>query len=376
MTHTKQRLLLAGGGHAQLSVLRALSARATGVETILVTPSPYQIYSGMLPGWMAGLYALDECRIDLRPLAAAAKVRLLAGQVVAIQAGQQRVTLADGSQLEYDALSLDVGSDVDTSLLQAAGERLLPVKPLAEFIHRWPKVIEEAARKKDYRLAVVGGGAAGVELAFAAQQAFAVRGLAATVLLVSSAHGLLPGHAQGVKRRVSRLLQQRGIHNHQAQAVADEQGLQLATGEHIAADCIIGATGARAPDWLGETDLARDERGYILVDAHHRSLSHPQVFAAGDVCARNDMPLVRSGVHAVFAGPALAHNLLASLSGQAMQTYRPRKRSLYLLATGRKHAIASWGAFSAQGNWVWQWKNWIDRRFMRKHGVQPGTRSN
>lgn len=370
MAHMKQRLLLAGGGHAQLSVLRALSMQDTDIETILVTPSPFQIYSGMLPGWMTGLYTLDECRIDLRPLAAAAKVRLLAGQVAAIHAGQRSVTLADGAQLGYDALSLDVGSDIDTSLLQAAGDRLFPVKPLAEFIRRWPRIIEDAAQTKGYRLAVVGGGAAGVELAFAAQHAFATRGHDATVVLVSSAQGLLPGHAEGVKRRVGRLMQQRGIANYRAQAVADGQGLQLATGEHIAVDCIIGATGARAPDWLDETDLARDERGYILVDAHHRSLSHPQVFAAGDVCARNDMALARSGVHAVFAGPVLAHNLLASLSGQELHTYHPRKRSLYILATGSKHAIASWGAFSAQGGWVWQWKNWIDRRFMRKHGVR------
>ncbi|MFA7299980.1 MAG: FAD-dependent oxidoreductase, partial [Sideroxydans sp.] len=235
---------------------------------------------------------------------------------------------------------------------------------------RWPGIIEDAAQKKGYRLAIIGGGAAGVELVFAAQHAFASRGVDATVVLVSSAHGLLPGHAEGVKRRVSRFLQQRGITNHQAQAIADEQGLQLATGEHIAADCIIGATGARAPAWLAQTDLARDERGYVLVDAHHRSLSHAHVFAAGDVCTRNDIVMARSGVHAVFAGPVLAHNLLASLSGQALQTYHPRRKSLYLLATGSKHAIASWGAFSAQGDWVWRWKNWIDRRFMRKHGVR------
>ena len=106
-----------------------------------------------------------------------------------------------------------------------------------------------------------------------------------------------------------------------------------------------------------------------MVDGQHRSLSHPNVFAAGDVCSRADIKLARSGVHAVFAGPVLARNLIASIDGQKLQSYRPRKRSLYLLATGPQYAIASWGGLSAQGYWVWRWKNWIDRRFMHKYGA-------
>ena len=84
---------------------------------------------------------------------------------------------------------------------------------------------------------------------------------------------------------------------------------------------------------------------------------------------RSDIQLAHSGVHAVFAGPVLAHNLIAAINGRILKSYWPRKKSLYLLATGPKHAIASWGAFSAQGHWVWRWKDWIDRRFMHKNGT-------
>ncbi|WP_298220417.1 hypothetical protein [Halothiobacillus sp.] len=125
---------------------------------------------------------------------------------------------------------------------------------------------------------------------------------------------------------------------------------------------------AYPPRWLQTSHLALDEHGYISVDAGHQSISHPNVFAAGDVCARTDIIMARSGVHAVFAGPVVAHNLIASITGGKFIRYRPRKRSLYLMATGPKHAIASWGPLSAAGNWVWWWKNRIDRRFMNKHG--------
>ena len=363
---TTYRLILAGGGHAQLSVLKALANSAAQVDAVLITPSTRQIYSGMLPGWMAGHYSLSDCMIDLRPLAEAAGVRLLSGKVVGIDAGQRRVELSDGTRLDYDVLSLDVGSETDTSWLEAAGTHLLPVKPLGEFIKQWPNVL--AAASQDYRLVVVGGGAAGVELAFAAQQAFVEHHCKrASVALLASDSGILPGHAASVQARTRAMLKKRGIALYQGRAVGTGQGVTLAGGVSLRADCLIAATGASPPAWLRNSGLALDEKGFILVDAQHRSPSHPEVFAAGDVCVRTDVVMARSGVHAVFAGPILANNLLASLTGQPLRRYRPRKKSLYLLATGPKHAIASWGRFSAQGRWVWRWKNWIDRRFMRKY---------
>lgn len=363
-------LIMAGGGHAQLSVLKALAQKPLGIDAVLITPSPYQIYSGMLPGWMAGHYSLSECRIDLRPLAESAGARLIFAHVVGIDARRRRVSLSDGMHLDYDGLSLDVGSETDLSLLEAAGERLLPIKPLGNFVQRWPTILNAASQQDHYRLMVVGGGAAGVELAFAAQHAFTTqRCKQASVALVASESGILPGHASGVKQCARALLEQRGITLVQAQAVGTSEGVALSNGQSLSADCIIAATGARPPAWLRNSDLALDKQGYVLVDAQHRSVSHPNVFAAGDVCMRSDIQLAHSGVHAVFAGPVLAHNLLAAINGHELESYRPRKKSLYLLATGPEHAIASWGAFSAQGHWVWVWKNWIDCRFMRKYGV-------
>ncbi|RFC39004.1 MAG: pyridine nucleotide-disulfide oxidoreductase family protein [Candidatus Nitrotoga sp. CP45] len=364
------RLIMAGGGHAQLSVLKTLAQKSLGIDAVLITPSPYQIYSGMLPGWIAGHYSLSECRIDLRPLAASAGARLIFAQVVGIDAQRCRISLSDGMHLDYDGLSLDVGSEADLSLLEVAGERLLPIKPLANFVQRWPAILNAASQQDHYRLVVVGGGAAGVELAFAAQYAFATqRCKQASVALVASEGGILPGHASGVKHRVRALLGQRGIMLYQAQAVGTLEGVALSNGQSLLADCIIAATGARPLAWLRNSGLALDEEGYVLVDAQHRSISHPNVFAAGDVCMRSDIQLAHSGVHAVFAGPVLAHNLIAAINGRVLKSYWPRKKSLYLLATGPKHAIASWGAFSAQGHWVWRWKDWIDRHFMHKNGT-------
>jgi pyridine nucleotide-disulfide oxidoreductase family protein len=365
-----KKLVLVGGGHAQLSVLRSLAAaRLQNVEATLITPSAHQNYSGMLPGWMAGHYTQDQCRIDLRPLVRAANVKLVPGRVTGLDTEHRRVTLANGQRVDYDVLSLDIGSETASLSLAALGDKLLPIKPLDAFFTAWPTVLARARAQPGLRLVVVGAGAAGVEVALAARFAFSRAKLDAKVALVVGSAGLLPGHASAAQRRVRQLADRFGVVLHQAQALATPRGLALSDGQELLADCVIAATGARAAPWLAGTGLTLDDAGYVLVDAHHRSLAEPNVFAAGDTCARQDAALARSGVHAVHAGPVLAHNLLATLSGQPLHTYQPKPHPLYLLACGPRYAAVSWGRWSAQGAWAWYWKDWIDRRFMRRFSV-------
>jgi pyridine nucleotide-disulfide oxidoreductase family protein len=367
-----RRLVLVGGGHAHLSVLAALArARPPGLDPVLVTALPNQAYSGMLPGWMAGHYREAQCRIDLRRLARAAGVQLSLTRVVGMNAQRRRLELSDGGRLDYDTLSLDIGSEIDTSWLESAGDRLLPVKPLERFFEAWPKLLTAARAKPGYRLVVVGGGAAGVELALAARHAFGQGGIDdARVDLVTSEAGPLPGHAARVRRRMAIYLDKAGVAVHHLRAAGTENGVILSNGVFLPADRVIAATGARSPAWLQSSGLTLDESGYVAVDACQRSLSHGEVFAAGDICARLDRIVARSGVHAVRAGPVLAANLMATLTGGRMETYRPRRNPLYLLACGPRYAMSSWGNVCLEGRWVWRWKDWIDRRFIRRFSGQ------
>lgn len=366
-----KRLVLVGAGHAHLSVLEALAKKnVPGVEVILVTPATHQEYSGMLPGWIAGHYTLSQCRINLQALVRAGNIHMVTSKIVGMDADSHYVRLAGGQQIEYDILSLNTGSEIDTSMLEMAGDKLLTAKPMAEFFSAWPQVLEQAMEQADYRLLVVGGGAAGVELALAARHAFTITGLGAGldrhVDLVVSEGGLLEGHAPGVRRRAAHFIDSVNIVVHELSAVGTAHGVLLADGNTLPADCVIAATGKRAPGWLSGSKLKLDEAGFIAVNGQQQSLSHTNVFAAGDVCARQDMAVDRSGVHAVHSGPFLASNLQAIFSGGTMKTYRPRRHSLYLLACGPQYALASWGPFSAGGKWVWRWKDRIDRRFVKR----------
>lgn len=363
-----KRLVLAGGGHAHLHVLRVLAQkRWPHVEVVVVTPHPQQVYSGMLPGWIAGHYRLEDCMVRLRPLVDAAGARLLQDRVVGLDAQCSILRCAHAGDIAYDVLSLDTGAPIALSSLAHTTATLLPIRPIEQFAVEWPCVLEACIQAGHGRIAVVGGGAAGVELALAMQYRLAKdlpKG-ASKVLLVEGS-GLLQGHGGRVIARVRRALAKRNVACVQGHAVGCEGGV-FVKGQRYAVDVVVAATGVVPPPWLAASHLALAKDGFVAVGNAQQSVSHHNVFAGGDIATRVDSPHAKSGVYAVRVGPVLAENLRRFLSGLALRLYRPQRRSLYLLATGPRHAIASWNGWCAEGYWVWRWKDWIDRRFIQQY---------
>jgi len=371
--HGMKRLVLAGGGHAHLQVLKTLaSQRLPDTEVVLVSPYPRQIYSGMLPGWMAGHYRLEQCAAPLAPLVSAAGVRFVQDAVIGVNAEQRVVHTRQSGDLPYDVLSLATGALVDTTCLAATEARLMAIRPLETFVIEWRRLLDDAKTRGKVALAVVGGGAAGVELALAAAYRLCRElGQAGVKVRLIAGASLLPGHGPAIVKRVVAALERQHIELVEGYAAGCPGGLQLSDGRLVPADYVLAATGVRPADWLAASGLALAEDGFIAVGDGQQSLSHPSVFAAGDVATRTDFPHAKSGVYAVRAGPVLATNLPRALRGLAPMTYQPQRRSLYLLATGQKSAIMSWGGLSAGGAWAWRWKDWIDRRFMRQYESLP-----
>lgn len=367
-----QRIILAGGGHAHLAVLADWANEPLPqTRRWLVTSSRFTAYSGMLPGWMAGIYRADDLLIDLAPLAQRAGATLVLAEAAALDAENCLLTLANGATMGFDLLSLAIGGEAQLSHLAALGDAVLPVRPVNSFMQKWSAMQSGASASKARQIAVVGGGAAGVELALGAEFALRNHALGSRVALVVQPGGLLPGHVEAVRKQVIGELSRRQISVHVAQAAGVEGGLLLSDGSFLPADYVIAATGSRAPAWLAQSGLACTAQGFVSVGADMRSVSHPRILAAGDIVERADRPLSRSGVHAVKAGPVLAANLRVLLGGGAMRNYQPGGRTLYLLATGERRAILSWGPVAFTGRLAWWLKDWIDRRFVahqRPHG--------
>lgn len=364
-----KRLVLVGAGHAHARVLLEFAQRGVAnLEVLLVSPAARAPYSGMVPGWLAGHYRWDECCIDFAHLCGRAGASLRIDTATAIDAARSEVRLASGDRLAYDWLSLDIGSTLAPPVSQRM--TVLPMRPLAALYARW-QALRETVHKLEagavYRVLMVGGGAAGVESVLAAQRQLTqwASQVRFQFTLATQGDTILPGLAAGAARRLDEHLADRSITTVNGfSAERLEQDAVISSAAHaLHADAVLWATGAQAYAWPADSGLATDVRGFIRIDAALRSISHQNIFAAGD-CAVGQPPLPKAGVYAVRMGPILAHNLRAAVHGEPLQPYEPQRRFLVLIGTGGAHAVAAWGPLSWQGAWVWRWKQRIDRRFV------------
>lgn len=374
-------LVLVGGGHAHVAVLRRFGMQPVpGVRLTLITRDIHTPYSGMLPGYIAGHYDYDECHIDLGPLARFAGARLYHTEVEGLDLDNRRVLAQGRPPIDFDLLSINTGSRPSTLDVPGVLEHAMPVKPIDTWLEQWQTLQQRVlARRGLFRILVVGGGAGGVELALATQ--YRLRTLLAEqggdpellhYELLTDGDEIFSTHNAGVRRRFERILTERGIALHTGHRVIEvtADAVHCEGKASRPADVVLWVTQASAPAWPAEAGLAVDERGFIQVNDFLQSRSHPEVFAAGDI-ASMPLPRPKSGVFAVRQGPILTENLRRQSCGRALKAYRPQRNFLGLISTGDRYAVASRGSWSTDGQWLWALKDRIDRRFMQRFNELP-----
>lgn len=382
---SEKHLVLIGGGHSHAIALREFALHPLpGVRITLISEQMNTPYSGMLPGHIAGHYTAADCHIDLQVLTQAVPAQFYVDRAIALDLKDQQVICANHPPLRFDIVSIDIGST--PALPQGLGIRDYgaPVKPWWQFLQQWQQVIDQVTQHPDQplSLAIVGGGAGGVELALTIQYRLHQILQRAyqpcnhlTMHLFHRGTQVMTGHNAAIGDRFHQILMDRGICLHLQETVVEIDGDELvcASGIRVRCDRSFWVTGAAAPSWLKESGLATDEQGFIQVGSTLQSLSHPQVLAAGDIAAMVVSPRPKAGVFAVRQGKPLATNLRRLFQRKALQAYQPQSRFLSLISTGDRQAILSWGslAFGHESAWLWRWKDAIDRQFMAQFQKLP-----
>lgn len=379
-------VVLVGGGHSHVAVLKRFGMRpAAGVRLTLVSRDLLTPYSGMLPGLVAGHYLPAQAHIDLRKLARFANARIVHAPATRLDLDRRQVVADGRPPIGFDLLSLDVGSQPALRGIDGAKEHALGIKPVDAFRERWAEAERDClARGGRLRVAVIGGGAGGTELALSLR--YRLRSLLdrsgtpdrVEITLFAETPEIVESHAPAVRRRMARLLAERGVRllsGHRAAAVR-AGGVDAVSGDGgrvaVACDLAIAATHAEAPGWLTGSGLDLDDAGFVRVRETLQSTADPFVFAAGDVASFDARRLPKSGVYAVRQGPVLAENLARlALGRRPLRPYRPQPLALALLSSGDRNAVASWGRLTLEGRWVWRLKDRIDRRWMRKYQELP-----
>lgn len=344
----QQVLVLAGGGHTHALLLRqwAMHPRRRPLRTAVVLVSRHStaLYSGMVPGVVAGLYPPAAAAIDLRQLCARAGVVFIQAEITGLLLASSALQLQGRPPLRFDRLSLDLGAVTASVPGSAMAEQA--VKPLEPFL-AWA-----AARPSHAPLRIRGGGAAALELALA----FRARGAAVQLLL--RGEGLRLGSAAA---------------NRCGEALLASAGVERCRTAPPDAPADLACTGSRAPHWLAASGLPLDPAsGRVLTEPTLAVQGHPTVFACGDCGLIAAAPRPASGVWAVRAAPVLAVNLRRSLAdpGQPLRRWRPQPFALQLLAdggasAGQPRALACYGPLAlGPSRWIWRWKDRLDRHFM------------
>lgn len=374
-------LVLVGGGHAHVTVIKSLGMRPEpGVVVTVVSKDIEAPYSGMLPGFVAGHYTYEECHIDLVRLATWAGMRVVHGTVTGIDRGTRRIEIEGRAPLGYDLLSIDVGITPKLEAIKGADEHGIAVKPVSTFAARWREFEDRAMTAAGpRRIVVVGAGAAGFELVLAARHRLrtisAGRGVDARgfELTLIGGSSLLPSHNARARDLARRALERQGVtllENSRVSEISASE-IVLDNGRTIAADAVLLATNAGPAKWFETSGLPLDQRGFIAVRPTLQLTDDDDVFAVGDCSTVLEHPREKAGVFAVRQGPPLTENLRRRARNEIATPFVPQTGFLTLLSTGGQHAIAARNGLAMSGGWVWRWKDRIDREFMDKFNVLP-----
>lgn len=410
-------IVLVGGGHSHGVALeqwrRNPKKNRPIAEITLITPNEKTVYSGAVPGYLEGLWDRRDCEFAIGSLARSLDITVKVDEVVGLDLKKQLVLCRKRSPIAFDLLSLNLGSVPRLPIGVVASDRIIPMKPMDKMLDRLDHYFrsqssntqsnhtqsshtqssntqsDQVVPKRQvgdplFSVAIVGGGLGGLEVALSLKSRWGDR-----LKLALICRGDIASTQDIVFRKVLMAeLQRRSIQIYRHTTVEalqeHEQGvtLQFSSGETYDCDVSLWATEAIAPPWLQETGLSTDDRGFVQVDQTLRSLSHPQIFASGDIASylsthfatQNTTDQVQSlpkaGVFAVRQGKTIGQNLTRSLSQKSLKLFQDRSQYLSLISLGDRRAVATYGSMSlTQSPWrsiLWHWKRSIDDSFVTR----------
>jgi len=366
-----KHLILVGAGHAHMTVmLRLRDYVEAGHRVTVVSPSPYQYYSGMGPGMLSGIYRPQEARFHVRKMIEDRGGTFLRDRVIRVEPDRRRVQLEGGQALEYDVASFNTGSHVPAqSLMADQPSGVYPVKPVINLL-KAGRLLAESMADRPPRVVVVGGGPAGVEVAGNAWRRFADAGVEPRITLIGG-RGLLNRLPERAGRLARESLAERGIDILSGKAVRkiSASKVTLEDGEVLASDLTLIATGTRPSSLFKDSGLQVGADDGLLVNAFLQSVDFPEIFGGGDCVTLRGADVAKVGVYAVRQNPVLHNNLLAVLSGGRMKPFEPQAHYLLVLNMGDGTGVLTKYGIALDGRLMFRFKNHLDRSFMGRFQV-------
>ena len=361
---TKQ-LILIGGGHANVQVLKKLCRNnIKGLHTILISENFEATYSGMTPGFIHEDFSKEEISIDLQRLCFNAGATFIRDKVIKLDTNHRELQLQNLPPVNYDLLSINTGSISNTKKINIENSsKCFFVKPISSLVKNLSK-IDQIVKNKKNKIVIVGGGVASYELAFSLKRRYEIP-LEITILgkKILNEKNL----NKKTKNSLKKIAENLSIREYAGEVISiSEKYLTLNNGDKIDCDISLVSTGASIETWLLESNLIKDEKGFIKVNNNLLSINEKNVFVTGDACNIENKPKPKSGVMAVRHGEILKENIFFKLTGKSLIKFKPQKNWLYLIGTYKNYALLNYFFLSFHSRWCWKLKVWIDKNFIKK----------
>ena len=357
--------MLIGGGHANVQVLKKLSLnKVKGLHTILISEHYEATYSGMTPGFIHRDFSRDEISIDLQRLCFNAGATFVKDKVIGIETDIQKLELHNYHTIYYDLLSINTGSISNTKNINIEDlSKCFFVKPISSLVKNLVQIDQAVGNKKN-KIAIIGGGVASYELAFSLikryEKPIEITILGKKILEEKNLN-------QKTRNNLRAIAKNLGIKEYLGEVISiNETYLNLKNGEKIECNFSLLSTGANIEMWLSDSNLDKDESGFITVDNNLLSTNKKNIFVTGDACSINNNIRAKSGVMAVRQGEILKENIFLKLIGKPLIKFKPQKNWLYLIGTYDNYALLNYYSLSFHGRWCWKLKVWIDKSFINK----------
>ncbi|WP_028785175.1 NAD(P)/FAD-dependent oxidoreductase [Thalassobacillus devorans] len=349
------KVILVGGGHAHLHVIRTMiEERADQVELLLISRSSFQVYSPMLAGYAEGNYTKDQVQIDLRKLCSKAKVPFIQREAAYIDTGKRKLVCKDGAVYPFDILSLDIGAKNPQKLL---GENDSKDRDIFKQID---------TLRESHSPLIVSEDALGVELALAIQ-AYKRRLSKKGHVRLLGENRLCQSEAQWTHQKILRILKK---HNVQ---VWEGESIQATHDDHLLTEknnkirfTEVFWHGRPAPGPIYErSSLPTNENGFVENLSTLQVKDHPYIFAVGDGTALGSKSKhADSEGHAVKQGELLWKNICSSLEDTSLDEFHPQKRSYSIISTGDQEGLLIYGAVSVHNKQAWKVRSKLDQNYM------------
>jgi selenide,water dikinase len=365
-TSFANQLVLVGGGHANIQVLKELCMKNyQGLHTVLINKEYHATYSGMTPGFFFNKFSQQEIDIDLQRLCFNAGATFIKDEVVDLDLENNQINLLNYPSIHFDILSLNTGSISSNRNLKINNlSNCINVKPISDLVNQLSKIDDVASQKTNSCISIIGGGIASYEISFSLKQRYLEN---VKINIIGDNQLSEKNINQSSKKKLRKIAEKMGINiiEDKVEQIKTDH-LQLASHKKIKSNLNLLSTGADMPLWLEKTQLLKSKSGFIAVNKYLQSQNFENIFVTGDIAEVNGYKRAKSGVMAVKQGQVLKKNLFLKLQNRDMIEFKAQENWLYIIGTYNNKAILNYYFISIHSHWSWYLKVLIDQRFIRK----------